>query len=74
MTAILIMTSCSKSLNKSLSNEQLQEYIDTLPDYPRLENFDKNEQIKIASLPPLFKDWAFETIKILKCLKQNLCN
>ena len=71
--AILITTSCSKSLNKSLSHEQLQQYIDAFPDYPRLANFDKNEQKRIASLPPLFKDWAFETIKILKCLKQNLC-
>ncbi len=34
---ILIMTSCSKNLNKSLSHEQLQQYIDAFPDYPKLE-------------------------------------
>ncbi len=72
--AILITTSCSKNSNKrSLSQEQMQEYIKLLPDYPKLENFDKNDQIKIASLPPLFKIWVYETIKINKCLKQNLC-
>jgi len=71
--AILIMTSCSKSLNKSLSHEQLQEYIKTIPDYPKLENFDKNDQIKIASLPPIFKEWIYEIVIFTKCLKQNKC-
>jgi len=71
--AILITTSCSKSLNKSLSHEQLQEYIETIPEHPKLENFDKNDQIKIASLPPIFKEWIYEIIIFTKCLKQNKC-
>ena len=44
MMAILMMTSCSKPLSKSLSQKQLQEYINTLPDYPRRNTFNKKEQ------------------------------
>ena len=74
MTVILMMTSCSKPLSKSLSQEQLQEYINTLPDYPRRNTFSKEEQKKIASTPIQFKIWAEQMLIFYKCLKNNNCH
>ena len=71
MMAILMMTSCSKPLSKSLSQEQLQEYINTLPDYPRRNTFSKEEQKKIASTPVRFKIWAEQMLIFYKSLKNN---
>ena len=71
MAVILMMTSCSKPLSKSLSQEQLQEYINTLPDYPRRNTFSKEEQKKIASTPVQFKIWAEQMLIFYKSLKNN---
>jgi len=71
MAVILMMTSCSKHLSKSLSQEQLQEYINTLPDYPRRNTFSKEEQKKIASTPIQFKIWAEQMLIFYKSLKNN---
>ena len=66
-----MMTSCSKPLSKSLSQEQLQEYINTLPDYPRRNTFSEEEQKKIASTPVRFKIWAEQMLIFYKSLKNN---
>jgi len=58
-------------LSKSLSQEQLQEYINTLPDYPRRNTFSKEEQKKIASTPVRFKTWAEQMLIFYKSLKNN---
>ncbi len=71
MVVILMMTSCSKPLSKSLSQEQLQEYINTLPDYPRRNTFSKEEQKRIASTPIQFKIWAEQMLIFYKSLKNN---
>ena len=74
LAIILTTISCSSNSNKkSLSEQQFQDYVDLFPDYPRLDKFSKEDKIKIASLPPIFKEWVFETLKIVKCLKNNLC-
>jgi len=74
MVVILMMTSCSKPLSKSLSQEQLQEYINTLPDYPRRNTFSKEEQKRIALTPVRFKVWAEQMLVLYKCAKFNECN
>ena len=74
MVAILMMTSCSKPLSKSLSQEQLQEYINTLPEYPKRETFSKEEQKRIALTPVRFKVWAEQMLVLYKCAKFNECN
>ena len=74
MVAILMMTSCSKPLSKSLSQEQLQEYINTLPEYPKRNTFSKKEQKRIASTPVRFKTWAEQMLILYKCAKFNECN
>jgi len=74
MTVILMMTSCSKPLSKSLSQEQLQEYINTLPEYPKRNTFSKKEQKRIASTPVRFKTWAEQMLIFYKCLKNNNCH
>jgi hypothetical protein len=71
--AILMMTSCSKSLNKTLSQEQFQEVVDKIPEAPKLDAFNIEEQKRIALLPPLFKQWVYEMLLIIKCLKHNQC-
>jgi len=71
--AILMTTSCSKPLSKSLSQEQLQEYINTLPEYPKRETFSIEEQRKIALTPVRFKVWAEQMLVLYKCAKFNEC-
>lgn len=71
----LSLISCSSSSNKkSLSEQQLEKYISRFPEYPKLETFNEQDQIKIASLPEAFKIWATDTLVAIKCLKnKNLC-
>jgi len=61
-------------LSKSLSQEQLQEYINTLPEYPKRNTFSKKEQKRIASTPVRFKTWAEQMLILYKCAKFNECN
>lgn len=72
---IWLLTSCCKNYNNhNLTEKQTQEIFALLPDAPKLENFTEEEKIKIASLPFLFKNWAYETIKVSKCVKYNKCD
>lgn len=71
---ILMMISCSNRLNNNLSKEQLQEYINELPDYPRRDTFTQEEQKRIASAPIRFKIWADEIVVYIKCTKYQECN
>lgn len=71
---ILMTTSCSNRLNKSLSQNQLQQYIDTLPDYPRRSTFTKEEQRRIARVPLRFKTFVDQMLVLYKCAKYNECN
>ena len=73
MLVALIMISCSKNSTRALSQEQFQQVVDKIPDYPKREFFTKEDQIKIASLPPIFKQWVYEMVIFSKCLKQNKC-
>jgi hypothetical protein len=69
-----MMTSCCKRWNnKSLTEKQFNELVETIPDYPRLHNFNIEEKKRIASIPPLFKEYNLKIIKITKCLKENKC-
>ena len=75
MTLVILMTtSCSNRLNKSLSQNQLQQYIDMLPDYPRRSTFTKEEQIRIARVPLRFKTFVDQMLVLYKCAKYNECN
>ena len=75
MTLVILMTTtCSEPLSKSLSQAQLQEYTDLLPDYPKRDTFTKQEQRRIARTPERFKDWAFGVIKYSNCVKYQICN
>lgn len=47
--------------------------VNKIPDYPKKNNFTKEEQKRIANLPPLFKDYSFKIIELTKCAKQNIC-
>ncbi len=73
--ATLSLISCSSNSNKkSLSEQQLDEYISMFPEYPKLETFSKRDQIRIASVPESFKVWATDTLIAVKCLKnKNVC-
>jgi len=73
MVAILMTTSCSNHLSKSLSKDQLQKYIDTLPEYPKANTFTKEERIRIASMPTRFKTFVDEMLVLYKCAKFNEC-
>ena len=75
MTLVILMTTtCSKPLSKSLSQAQLKEYTDLLPDYPKRDTFTKQEQRRIAMTPERFKDWAVGVIKYSNCVKYQICN
>lgn len=75
MTLVILMTTtCSKPLSKSLSQAQLKEYTDLLPDYPKRDTFTKQEQRRIARTPERFKDWAVGVIKYSNCVKYQICN
>ena len=75
MTLVILMTTtCSEPLSKSLSQAQLKEYTDLLPDYPKRDTFTKQEQRRIARTPERFKDWAFGVIKYSNCVKYQICN
>ena len=75
MTLVILMTTtCSKPLSKSLSQEQLKEYTDLLPDYPKRDTFTKQEQRRIARTPERFKDWAVQMIEYSNCSKYSICN
>ena len=75
MTLVILMTTtCSKSLSKSLSQAQLKEYTDLLPDYPKRDTFTKEEQKRIAMVPKRLKDWVVEVIKYSNCVKYQICN
>jgi len=71
---ILMMTSCSKPLSKSLSREQLKEYTELLPDYPKRDTFTEEEQKRIAKTPTRLKKWAVEVIEYSNCIKYSICN
>ena len=74
IAVILMTTTCSKPLSKSLSQAQLKEYTDLLPDYPKRDTFTKQEQRRIAMVPKRLKDWAVEVIKYSNCIKYEICN
>lgn len=74
IAVILMTTTCSKPLSKSLSQAQLKEYADLLPDYPKRDTFTKEEQKKIAMVPKRLKDWAVAVIKYTNCVKYQICN
>ena len=74
IAVILMTTSCSNRLNKSLSQEQLQQYIDALPDYPRRSTFTKEEQRRIAQVPLRFKTFVDQMLVLYKCAIYNECN
>ena len=75
MTLVILMTTtCSKPLSKSLSQAQLKEYTDLLPDYPKRDTFTKEERRRIAKTPERFKDWVVEVIKYSNCVKYSICN
>lgn len=67
-------TSCCKPCNnKSLTEKQYREIEQTIPDYPRLDLFTIEERKRIASLPPLYKEYNLKIINWTKCQKQNKC-
>ena len=74
IAVILMTTTCSKPLSKSLSQAQLKEYTDLLPDYPKRDTFTKQEQRRIAMVPKRLKDWAVGVIKYSNCVKYQICN
>ena len=74
IAVILMTTTCSKPLSKSLSRAQLKEYNDLLPDYPKRDTFTKQEQRRIAMVPKRLKDWAVGVIKYSNCIKYEICN
>ena len=74
IAVILMTTTCSKPLSKSLSKAQLQEYVELLPDYPKRDTFTKEEQKRIAMVPKRLKDWAVGVIKYSNCIKYEICN
>ena len=75
MTLVILMTTtCSKPLSKSLSQAQLKEYTDLLPEHPKRNTFTLEEQKRIALLPKSFKDWAVQVIKYSNCVKYQICN
>lgn len=74
IAVILMTTTCSKPLSKSLSQAQLKEYNDLLPDYPKRDSFTKQEQRRIAMVPKRLKDWAVGVIKYSNCIKYEICN
>lgn len=75
MTLVILMTTtCSKPLSKSLSQAQLKEYTDLLPEHPKRNTFTLEEQKRIALLPKSFKDWAVQVIEYSNCLKYQICN
>jgi hypothetical protein len=75
MMAVILMTiSCSNRLNKNLSKDQLQNYIDTLPEYPRTSSFTREERLRIARTPFRFKNWVDQMLALYKCAKFNECN
>ena len=74
IAVILMTTTCSKPLSKSLSRAQLKEYTDLLPDYPKRDTFTKQEQRRIAMVPKRLKDWAVGVIKYSNCVKYQICN
>lgn len=74
IAVILMTTTCSKPLSKSLSQAQLKEYNDLLPDYPKRDTFTKQEQRRIAMTPKPLKDWAVGVIKYTNCVKYQICN
>jgi hypothetical protein len=47
--------------------------VDKIPEAPKLDAFNIEEQKRIALLPPLFKQWVYEMLLIIKCLKHNQC-
>lgn len=74
IVVILMTTTCSKPLSKSLSQEQFNEYTDLLPEYPKRDTFTKEEQRRIAMVPKRLKDWAVGVIKYSNCVKYQICN
>ena len=67
-------TSCCKPCNnKSLTEKQYKEIDQTIPDYPRLDLFTIGERKRIASLPPLYKEYNLKILNWTKCQKQNKC-
>jgi hypothetical protein len=60
-------------LSKSLSKDQLQKYINTLPEYPKASTFTRKERIRIASMPTRFKTFVDEMLVLYKCAKFNEC-
>lgn len=74
IAVILMTTTCSKPLSKSLSQAQLKEYTDLLPEHPKRNTFTLEEQKRIALLPKSFKDWAVGVIKYSNCVKYEICN
>lgn len=74
LLAILVTTSCCKPWNnKSLTEKQYSEFIATIPDYPRLDLFTLEEKKRIASMPPLFKEYNLKIIAWTKCNKNKIC-
>lgn len=67
------MTSCCKSSNKSMTQRQFEEMIARVPEVPKKEYFNKEEQTRIANLPPLFKQWVYEMVLLTKCAKEGKC-
>ncbi len=53
IAVILMTTTCSKPLSKSLSKAQLKEYTDLLPEHPKRNTFtlEEQKQSKFTSSP-----------------------
>jgi len=66
-------TSCCKPCNnKSLTEKQYKEIEQTIPDYPRLDLFTIEERKRIASLPPLYKEYNLKILNWTKCIIYGL--
>jgi len=70
---ILMTTSCCNRYKTSLSQEQVANLANTLPDYPKLNTFTIKEQEYIAGIPAPLKIYITEVVEITKCIKNQKC-
>lgn len=56
-----------------MTQKQFEEMVMRIPDAPKKEYFNKEEQTRIANLPPLFKQWVYEMVLLTKCAKEGKC-
>lgn len=73
LLTILLTTSCCNRYKTSLSQEQVANLANTLPDYPKLNTFTIKEQEYIAGIPSPLKIYITEVVAITKCIKNNKC-